>query len=589
CQKAVVIEGEADLEKVDLDQDICVVSQTTMQETAYKQLCATLAKRKKLHDKKNILKNKGKTLEIFDTICYTTSERQKNAIRLGQICNFVLVFGSAQSSNTKQLYHICSQYTVSYWVDGWRIVATNDTQAFQGNQGTACTSLVSQQTTDKQNLKNIKFPPHTVVGMIAGASTPKESVMEVVRYMSKEFATASSVEFLEGLEETFVKYDIGKRIKGTVIGVSKKGVSLDIGGKLDGLIKTEDFEEMGKVFDPSKYPVGATVEAVIISQKDPETNCILLSKRRVDKQKAGDKLVEAIRDEQEFDITVEEDIKGGVTGKYGSYSVFVPASHVSEYFTKDLKQFVGKTLRVVAIEIDDRKSKIIASAKKPLMKDKKERESEFWSQVQPGMIVGGTVKRFNNFGAFVSVGGIDCLAHNTDLSWNKISNPANVLKLGESYDFLVLAMDKEKGRVSLGMKQLKEDPFLEAIERYPVGSDAVGKISRIVPYGAFVELEKGVDGLVHVSEAAHGFVKNINDILKVGQETKVRVLGIDPNAKKINLSIKATQDAPVQTDNADSTPRKGKGKETPAESATEQWSDQDTAINPFADLLKDVK
>ncbi|MCL1945503.1 MAG: S1 RNA-binding domain-containing protein [Firmicutes bacterium] len=406
--------------------------------------------------------------------------------------------------------------------------------------------------------------------------------------MSKEFSSVSNLEFIQGVEESFVTYRQGKKVEGTVIMADENGISVSIGGKHDGLIKKEE-AEYDREYDPSNYPTGLPIEAIIVSSsQDRDTGRILLSKKLIDSTRAGDKFVELIRDGQVFEMPIDNEIKGGLIGKMGSYSVFVPQSQIKESFVKDLKPFVGKTLRLTALEIDDAKYRIIASQRKVLESERKEKEEMFWTHVQPDTVVSGKVKRFTTFGAFVNVGGLDCLAHMSDLSYSKITAPSDVLKINETYDFLVLSVEKDKGRVSLGYKQLQPDPFMKAIEKYGVGTETTGKVIRIVPFGVFVELEKGVDGLVHVSESAHGFVKNINDILKVGQEVPVKVLGIDPENKKINLSIKAalpeSTDSVVESDGASGS-KKGSTKKT--ENTTTEWKEESSS-NPFADLLKDM-
>jgi 4-hydroxy-3-methylbut-2-enyl diphosphate reductase len=399
--------------------------------------------------------------------------------------------------------------------------------------------------------------------------------------MNREFGDDVSLEFAQGVESSFVQYRQGKRVSGTVIVADANGISVSIGGKHDGYIK-KDEAEFDREYDPSNYPSGLPIEAIITaSSQDKDTGTILLSKKLIDSTKAGDKFVELVRDGQVFEMVIDNEIKGGLIGKMGSYGVFVPHSQVSEGFVKSLKSYVGKTLRLSILEIDDDKKRIIASCRKVLESERKEKEDMFWTHVQPDTVVSGKVKRFTSFGAFVSVGDVDCLAHVSDLSYSKITSPSDVLKLGETYDFLVLSVERDKGRVSLGYKQLQPDPFVAIIQKYNVGTVVTGKVIRIVPFGAFVELEPGVDGLVHVSETSHEFVKDINAILKVGQEVPIKVLGIDPENKKINLSIKAAQD--VAQSSASVVDSSGKASDM----ATE-WKEDSSSSNPFANLLKDI-
>ena len=292
-------------------------------------------------------------------------------------------------------------------------------------------------------------------------------------------------------------------------------------------------------YDPAQYTQGMELDTKIVSTNDPDTGCVLLSKKAVDEIKEADKIVETIRNGESFEITIDKPVKGGLLARLGTYSVFIPASQIKERFVSDLKQFAGKKLEVVALEIDDAKHKIVASRRKLVEAEKAAKEEVFWAHVVPNVVVSGVVKRITPFGAFVSVDGFDCLAHIVDLSWNHIKTVDEVLTVGQTYDFLVLSADKEKKRVSLGYKQLQPHPFVACMEKHPVGSTLKGKVVSIVPFGVFVEVEPHIEGLVHVSEVAHSFVKDINEVVKVGDEVEVKVLNYDEANKKINLSMKA--------------------------------------------------
>lgn len=293
-----------------------------------------------------------------------------------------------------------------------------------------------------------------------------------------------------------------------------------------------------------------------------------------------------------FELVVDRETKGGLLGKLGTYTVFVPASQIKEKYVHDLKPFVGKTLRLTQLEIDDAKRRIVASQKVVLEKERKEREEIFWANVVPGVIVNGKVKGISKFGAFVSVDGYDCLVHISDIAWTKFKSIDDILHVGKKYDFVVLKADREKGKVSLGYKQLQKHPFDAAIENHPVGSVVKGKVTSLMPFGAFVEIEPGVEGLVHVSEASNTYVKNINDVYKVGDEVEVKILAIDPEEKKITLSAKACMPEPTEEEKAarserrESKPRAPRKREQQREEGAE-WS-EDAGNNPFADLLKDL-
>lgn len=543
-------------------EKLCFVSQTTVPAKKYANII------------KKINKDRLKTVEIFDTICYTTIVRQSEAESLAKKCSKILVLGSSKSKNTKMLFSICKGI----------------------NEQTFFIESLS-------DIKNIKFCHADTVGVLAGASTPTELIMEVKSYMSQNVEEVLvSDELKAGVEESLVSYREGKRVNGKVISADDKGIRLSIGGKYDGIIYGNEVSIDGS-YDPASFTEGMEIEAIIIGKKDADTDCIPLSKRKVDLIKEGDKVVDSVRDGSVFEVTASSETKGGLLAKLGTYTVFVPASQVKEVgFPKDLKAYVKKKLRLTVLEIDDNRHKIIASQKKVLEAERKEREEIFWANVVPNVVVSGTVKRITSFGAFVSVDGFDCLAHIVDLSWNHIKTVDEVLKIGETYDFLVLSVDREKGRVSLGYKQLQPHPFTVAMEKYPVGTVVTGKVVSIVPFGAFVQIEQGIEGLVHVSEAAHSFVKNMNEVVKVGDTVEVKVLAIDDATRRITLSIKACLPEEPQVEEAKKEATEEETKERNKKFANrpkrerkpkdeddsqKEWNEE-SSFNPFADLLKNI-
>ena len=269
---------------------------------------------------------------------------------------------------------------------------------------------------------------------------------------------------------------------------------------------------------------------------------ITLSKKVIDERYKDDALVEGIKQGNEFQATMTRVGKECLTGKLGSYTVIVHASQIKIGYVKNLEEYVGKTLRLVVSgpdKVDDRKRVIFASQKAILLAERKAKEDEFWNNIDVGEIVDGKVLRFASFGAFIDVRGFDCLAHSTDLSWERISGPAEVLEIGKTYEFVVLALDREKNRVSLGYKQLQPKPWDIAEQKFPVGAHVVGKVARIMPFGAFVELDKHIDGLLHVSNVSWEWLDDINSVLKVGDEIEVEVLEFDKENKRITLSRKA--------------------------------------------------
>lgn len=547
--EATIADENFDFSSLDADVKTCFVEQTTFSTEKYLQIL------------KKIQKDRFKTVEIFDTICYTTVSRQNEAKKLSGICDKIIVVGSPNSSNTRKLIEIAD---------------SGRAQAF-GVSGAA-------------EVNSLNFCADDTVGVIGGASAPEESIMEVIKYMSQEFTKAVNEEFLKGVEDSFVSYKEGKRVTGKVISADADGIKVEIGGKNDGFIPATEVNMDGS-YNPDDYKAGDELE-VRIGKKDAGTGCILLSKKAVDEIKEADKIIDTIRNGEYFEIKIDKNVEKGLTARLGTYNIFIPASQVEERFVRDLAKYVGKKLVVTALEIDDAKHKIVASHRKVAEAERKAKEDIFWANVVPNMIVSGVVKRTTAFGAFVSVDGFDCLAHIVDLSWTHIKNVEEVLTVGQSYEFVVLSADREKNRVSLGYKQLQPHPFVACMEKHPVGSVTKGKVVSIVPFGVFVEIEPHIEGLVHVSEVAHTFVKDINEVVKVGDEVEVKVLNYDEANRKINLSIKAClpeEEKPAHTeDEGEKKSRKPRAKQEKRDDEGEKEWSEEVSNNPFADLLKDL-
>ena len=561
CNNPIVITGNESVDELcsllfDYDK-LCFVEQTTFSVEIYEKFM------------KKLSKCGFKSIAIFNTICYTTVGRQKEALELAKTCDKVLVIGSKNSSNTSKLFALAKSVN---------------------NETYSISSL--------DELKIINFSTKDAIGIIAGASVPQESIMEVKEYMSENFQATVSEEFEKAVAKSFVDYKPGKRIKGTVLSADEKGILVSIGGKKDGLVRKEDVNIDGS-YDPAQFVAGSEIDVKIITGNDPESGCVILSKKAIDEIKEADKIVDTIRNGETFTIKVDKEVKGGLLTKLGTYTVFIPASQVKERFIKDLKPFVGKEMVVCALEIDDGKHKIVASHRKVVEAERKAKEEIFWSNVVPNVVVSGVVKRTTNFGAFVSVDGFDCLAHIVDLSWTHIKTVDEVLEVGKTYEFLVLSADREKNKVSLGYKQLQPHPFVACMEKHPIGSKTTGKVVSVVNFGAFVEIEPRIEGLVHVSEVSRTFVKDINEVVKVGDEVEVQVVSYDESNRKINLSIKAClpeEEKPVveevteqpESEEAPKKVRKTKAKKVDeVDEESKEWSEE-TINNPFADLLKGI-
>lgn len=351
------------------------------------------------------------------------------------------------------------------------------------------------------------------------------------------------------MDEQSTKFKRGQVITATISSATDEGLALYINNTKKEIVLPKE-ELIAETYNKEDYKekVGEEIEVMIIG-----LNPVKLSEKAIAKLKEEEEAIKEIQDGKVFNVTVDGFNKGGLTGKLGTYSVFIPSSQIRIGFVKELDKYVGKTLRCKAekIETAERRKQIVASQRVILEAEKAERdaaraakEEAFFSAITVGDIIKGTAVRFAQFGAFIDVSGFDCLAHISDLSWTNIKNCAEVLELNKEYEFKILSIDTEKKNVSLGYKQLQPKPWELVAEKYNVGDVVNGKVVRITKFGAFVEVEKGIDGLVHVSQISHEWLEDPTTAVAVGQEVEVKILGIDTEAERMTLSIKALQPVP---------------------------------------------
>ena len=320
---------------------------------------------------------------------------------------------------------------------------------------------------------------------------------------------------------------------------------MSIGYKADGLIKRADLVDQDVKLDDE-------IEVEVVKVNDGEGN-VLLSQRNIVNRKAWDALMEKYEAGEYVEAVGKEAVKGGLIADIGGVRAFVPASQLSQRYVEKIDNFVGEQMKLKIIEVDKQKKRVVASRKAVVAEESAAKKKEAWEKLEEGIVIHGIVRRLTDFGAFVDVGGVDGLIHITDLCWGRIKHPSEVVKPNQEVDVKVLSLDREKERIQLGYKQLQPHPWDNAVEKYPEGEIVDGKVVRITDFGAFVELEPGLDGLVHISQCATTRVAKVEDAVKVGEEVKVKVLGVDPEKKRISLSIRqvlepevpAAEDAPA--------------------------------------------
>jgi len=460
---------------------------------------------------------------------------------VSDIADLCVVIGDKSSSNTGKLHEIAVRSGKDVmWVDG-------------------------------PNVPDVDLSKYSKVGLISGASTPEELVKGVLKRMSetakeaveiKEVSASENVsnnarELLDAAIANMPgKPRAGQRVKGLVVHIDDEGVYVRLSNWKQDAIIPNDLLTMEEDYQAAKdaIKIGDEMECYVNSS---ENGKITLSRKAVEERLKDDEIVGDIKKGAQFEVEIKRTGKDCLIGRVGSYTVIVHASQIKLGFVKNLEPYVGKTLKLVSSEgkVDDEKKLIFASQKAILLAEKQQKEDEFWNNIEVNEIVEGKVLRFAPFGAFVDVRGFDCLAHSSDLSWERINGPEEVLEIGKTYEFLVLSLDREKNRVSLSYKQLQPKPWDAAAEKFAVGSIVKGKVARIMPFGAFIELDKHIDGLLHISNVSWEWLDDINKALKVGDEIEVEVLGFDAETKHITLSRKAVlpkpEDVPAHAEDAE--------------------------------------
>ena len=377
----------------------------------------------------------------------------------------------------------------------------------------------------------------------------------------------SMQDIMEAIDKTMEPIYVGDIVEGEVISVSQNEVLVNIGYITDGVIKKNevcsDDEDLKNILKP-----GDKVDVCVVKINDGEGN-VLLSKKKADSVKAWDTLKDAFKNETILEAKVDEVVKGGVVSYINGIRAFIPASQISASFVKDVKVFLGKTLKVKVIEFDAKKNKVVLSAKEVELEERENKKQKVLASLKNGEKRSGVVRRLAKFGAFVDLGGVDGLIHNSDLSWERVNNPSDVVKVGDKVEVYVLDFDKDTGKIALSLKNVEEDPWNNVSSKFKVNDVVEGKVVKLLDFGAFVEILGGVEGLVHITEITDENIAKPSDVLKKGDKVKVKILEINENDKRIALSIKDAENKVAEE--------------------IEKYNDEDEGNFAFADLLKNFK
>jgi ribosomal protein S1 len=333
----------------------------------------------------------------------------------------------------------------------------------------------------------------------------------------------------------------GQVVTGTVVQVSGDSVLVDVGAKSEGIIHLHDLSHRRVERADEVVKLGDTIPVYVLGWEGEE-GMLRLSKRRADEVEAWKRLEAVMENGEVLEAEVTEVVRGGLVVDVGLRG-FVPSSHVARGYINDLKPFLGQTLRLRVIELDRSKRRAILSRKVVLEEESKTLRETLWAEIEEGQVRDGTVKSLTDFGAFIDLGGVDGLLHISEMSWGRIQHPSEILEEGKPIKVKVLRLDREKEKISLGLRQVMPNPWETVAERYLEGEIYPGKVVRLAAFGAFVELEPGVDGLVHVSQLADHRIATPGEAVQVGDLIQVKVLYVDAEAKRISLSKREADEA----------------------------------------------
>jgi len=496
CNNEAIITKDGNFD-VDIPQKVCVVAQTT----------------EKMANWENTLKNLNSVKEVlaFNTICAATDVRQKSTNKISKETDAMIVIGGKNSSNTTKLYQIAKEN---------------------------CENTIHIENAKELPMSFIEKNNIKKIGVTAGASTPDWIIREVLDIMNTE--NNNFEDQLSLMNELDKRFAIGDEVQGEILSKTRDSILVSlIGYKSDGIIP---FTELSAKEDPITFSetlnIGDNISAKVIKLQNSD-GYVVLSRLEYEREEAFKELEQNFTEGNTFEVTVKEAKEKGLVANYKGVRIFIPASQIDVKFTDNKDEYVGKNLVVKLIDFSLKNPVKVVASRRILLEDAKNAEdSKAWENFNIGDVVKGEVKRFTDFGAFVEINGIDGLLHLSQISWNHVKKVSDVLKEGQTIEVKIIGLDKEAKKLSLSMKELIAKPWDNAKEKYPEESIVLGKVVRLNDFGAFVELEPGVDGLVHISKISHSRIEHPSEVLKVGQEIKAKILGVDEENKRISLSIK---------------------------------------------------
>ena len=501
CRRPVVLEGVAELsnwlETVPERRDIplTMVSQTTSTRFIWDS-CVEKAKKECTN------------LKIFDTICNATCKRQSEAQALAARSDAMVVIGGRESSNTKRLAELC---------------------------GALCPMVVWIERAAELEPSNLCRKAS--IGITAGASTPEWIIKEVYDKMSDENIEIEE-SFAEMLEKSIKTLNTGEKVTGVVTGITPTEIYVDLGTKHAGYIPVSELTDdpTAKVEDLVK--IGDEIETYVMRVNDQE-GVVTLSKKRLDTVKSWDDIEQAREEHTTVEGVVTEENKGGVVVSIKGVRVFVPASQTGLPRETPMSQLLKQHVRLRITEVNRARRRVVGSIRAVEAEERAAKAAEVWANIEENKRYTGTVKSLTSYGAFVDIGGVDGMVHISELSWSRIKHPSEVVSVGDTVEVYVISFDKEKKKISLGMKDRSQNPWEVFTGKYQPGDVANVRVVKLMTFGAFAEVVPGVDGLIHISQIADHRIDKPGDVLSEGQMVDVKIIDIDYDNKKVSLSIRA--------------------------------------------------
>ena len=501
CRRPVVLEGVAELsnwlETAPERRDIplTMVSQTTSTRFIWDS-CVEKAKKECTN------------LKIFDTICNATCKRQSEAQALAARSDAMVVIGGRESSNTKRLAELC---------------------------GALCPMVVWIERAAELEPSNLCRKAS--IGITAGASTPEWIIKEVYDKMSDENIEIEE-SFAEMLEKSIKTLNTGEKVTGVVTGITPTEIYVDLGTKHAGYIPVSELTDdpTAKVEDLVK--IGDEIETYVMRVNDQE-GVVTLSKKRLDTVKSWDDIEQAREEHTTVEGVVTEENKGGVVVSIKGVRVFVPASQTGLPRETPMSQLLKQHVRLRITEVNRARRRVVGSIRAVEAEERAAKAAEVWANIEENKRYTGTVKSLTSYGAFVDIGGVDGMVHISELSWSRIKHPSEVVSVGDTVEVYVISFDKEKKKISLGMKDRSQNPWEVFTGKYQPGDVANVRVVKLMTFGACAEVVPGVDGLIHISQIADHRIDKPGDVLSEGQMVDVKIIDIDYDNKKVSLSIRA--------------------------------------------------